>query len=91
MYYHQPPPPLTSSSSLQLLVLERALRLICDSFDRVVELLRLIVDLSLRNVTSGAAEESYLLNLLPLKDGMAASQQHIQEVAGGRREEEWWW
>ena len=65
----------------QLRVLEMALRLISDSFNRVTELLGLIVDTSLKTVSSQTnTEDSYLFSLLPLKDGLTLSKQHVQEV-----------
>ena len=65
----------------QLRVLEMALRLISESFNRVTELLGLIVDTSLKTVSSQTnTEDSYLFSLLPLKDGLTLSKQHVQEV-----------
>jgi len=62
-------------------VVEMALRLAVESFNRVTELLGLIVDTSLKNVSSNqTSEDSYLFALLPLKDGLAMSQSHVQEV-----------
>jgi hypothetical protein len=61
------------------------LRSICQSFLRVAELLALIVESSINELSHTKTQEQGFLKLMPLKNGLAISQQRLQEVGGGGR------
>jgi hypothetical protein len=59
------------------------LRSISQSFARIAELLGLIVETTLATLTeNSSAHADQLYKLVPLKDGLAVTQQSILEVRG---------